>query len=181
MHVRRENPGELYSADGNVYQLEHLMREYGNDVLRTAYLYVKDLSSAEDIFQEVFLKVNQYLHTFEEQSSVKTWIIRITINLCKDYIKSAYQRKVVPMMEFKEDTLISEDIYGDIEKEETKQTVTDAVLQLPEHYKEVVLCVYYQEMSIHETAKSLHIPEGTVKSRLARAKEKLRINLEGRL
>ena len=52
---------------------------------------------------------------------------------------------------------------------------------LPKHYREVVLCVYYQDMSLKETAQTLHIAEGTVKSRLKRAKERLKVCLEGRL
>ena len=90
------------------YDIETLMRQYGNDVLRTAYMYVKDVHTAEDIFQDVFIKVNQKLSTFEGNSSIKTWIIRITINTCKDYLKSAWNRRVVPMMEYQEDAIVSE-------------------------------------------------------------------------
>lgn len=74
-----------HSEDSPAYEIEALIREYGNDVLRTAYMYVKDIHTAEDIFQEVFIKVNQKLSTFEGNSSIKTWIIRITINACKDF------------------------------------------------------------------------------------------------
>lgn len=163
------------------YDLEVLMREYGNDVLRTAYLYVNDMSAAEDIFQEVFIKVNQNLATFRGESSIKTWIIRITINMCKDHLKSAYQRKVVPMMDYKEDAIISEDCSSEVEKMEEARTIREAVQNLSENDKDVILCVYYQEMSMKETAEYLNIPEGTVKSRLLRAKEKLKKQLEGRL
>ena len=103
---------------------------------------------------------------FEGNSSIKTWIIRITINLCKDYLKSAYQRSVVPMMDFVEDSISSEDSFDEIERIETAKTVKEAVQMLPKHYREVVLCVYYQDMSLKETAQTLHIAEGTVKSRL---------------
>lgn len=173
--------GMLYSADGTCYNLEELMHEYGNDVLRTAYLYINDMSAAEDIFQEVFIRVNQSISAFNGKSSIKTWIIRITINLCKDHLKSAYQRKVVPILDFKEDNLISDDSYDEVFKAEDTKIVREAILELPIQYKEVVLCVYYQEMSMKETAKALKIPEGTVKTRLLRAKERLKKSLEGRL
>ena len=87
----------------SAYTLEELMREYGNDVLRMAYLYVKDIHTAEDIFQEVFLKVNQKLDTYEGRSSVKTWLLSITMNTCKDFLKSAYQKRVVPMFDYLEE------------------------------------------------------------------------------
>ncbi|MBE5960581.1 MAG: sigma-70 family RNA polymerase sigma factor [Lachnospiraceae bacterium] len=161
--------------------LECLMRLYGNDVLRTAYLYVKDAQIAEDMFQEVFLKVNRNLDSFRGESSIKTWMIRITINTCKDYLKSAYHNKVVPMMDFMEESIASEEEFDRIEKKETAHTVKEAVMALPETYKDVVLCVYYQDMSMDDTAQYLNVPVGTVKSRLSRAKEKLRSLVEGRL
>ena len=165
----------------SAYDIETLMRQYGNDVLRTAYMYVKDIHSAEDIFQDVFIKVNQKLSTFEGNSSIKTWIIRITINTCKDYLKSAWNRRVVPMMEYQEDAIVSESDYEEVEKQDTKELIMQSVLSLPEKYKDVVLCVYFQDMSIAETASALQIAEGTAKSRLSRARQKLKSLLEGRV
>lgn len=163
------------------YDIETLIRQYGNDVLRTAYLYVRDSSTAEDIFQDVFIKVNQKLSTFEGNSSIKTWIIRITINTCKDYIKSAWNKRVVPMMEYQEDMIISESDYEDVEKKDTRELIRKTVLSLPAKYKDVILCVYFQDMSVTEAAKTLNIAEGTAKSRLSRARQKLKSVLEGRI
>ena len=162
------------------YNIETLMREYGNDVLRTAYSYVKDRFTAEDIFQDVFIKAYKNLDNFREESGIKTWLIRITINTCKDYLKSAYNRKVVPMMEFKEDSLTSEDDFEEVENKDRDRFVKETVMTLPEGYREVLLCVYYHEMSVAETAESLGIAEGTVKSRLSRARELMKTKLEGR-
>lgn len=163
------------------YDIETLMRQYGNDVLRTAYMYVKDIHTAEDIFQDVFIKVNQKLSTFEGNSSIKTWIIRITINTCKDYLKSAWNRRVVPMMEYQEDAIISESDYDDVENKDTKDLIKKTVLELPAKYRDVVLCVYFQDMTIIEAAKTLNIAEGTAKSRLSRARLRLKEVLEGRI
>ena len=163
------------------YDIESLIRQYGNDVLRTAYMYVKDMHTAEDIFQEVFIKVNQKLSTFEGNSSIKTWIIRITINTCKDYLKSAWNRRVVPMMEYQEDAIISESDYVDVENQDTKELIKKTVLSLPAKYKDVILCVYFEDMTITEAAVVLHIAEGTAKSRLSRARQKLKSVLEGRI
>lgn len=163
------------------YDIEALIRQYGNDVLRTAYMYVKDLHLAEDIFQDVFIKVNQKLSTFEGNSSIKTWIIRITINTCKDYLKSAWIRRVVPMMEYQEDSLISETDYDIVEKQDTKDMIMKEVLSLPSKYKDIVLCVYYHQMSLTEAAGVLNIAEGTAKSRLSRARKRLKAALEGRI
>lgn len=170
-----------FSEKSPAYDIETLMRQYGNDVLRTAYMYVKDVHTAEDIFQDVFIKVNQKLSTFEGNSSIKTWIIRITINTCKDYLKSAWNRRVVPMMEYQEDAIVSESDYEEVEKQDTNQLVKQTVLSLPEKYRDVVLCVYFQEMTITEAANALGIAEGTAKSRLSRARLRLKEVLEGRI
>ncbi|HBY71835.1 MAG TPA: RNA polymerase subunit sigma [Lachnospiraceae bacterium] len=169
------------SENTAAYDIENLIRQYGNDVLRTAYMYVKDSHTAEDIFQEVFIKVNQKLSTFEGNSSIKTWIIRITINTCKDYLKSAWNRKVIPMMEYQEDQIISDTDFDSVESQDTNDIIKTAVLSLPAKYKDVVLCVYYNEMTIAEAAIVLRVAEGTVKSRLSRARQKLKSALEGRV
>ncbi|MBO4414660.1 MAG: sigma-70 family RNA polymerase sigma factor [Lachnospiraceae bacterium] len=163
------------------YDIETLMRQYGNDVLRTAYSYVNDRLAAEDCFQEAFIKAYKNLKNFRGESSVKTWLIRITVNVCKDYLKSAYQKHVVPMMEFEEDAIVSENDFEEVENKDRNRQILDAVNSLPEHYREVIMCVFYNEMSIEETAASIGVAAGTVKSRLHRAKEQLKNILEGRL
>ena len=158
--------------------LESMMRTYGNDVLRTAYMYVKDIHTAEDIFQEVFIKADRNKENFRGESSVKTWLIRITVNACKDYLKSAYNRRVTPLQEFQENALMSENDFDGVERKETQQEVRNAVMSLPESHRDVVLCVYFQNMTVPEAAKALGLAEGTVKSRLSRAKDKLKQLLE---
>ncbi len=171
----------MYEEKQPVYDIETLMRQYGNDVLRTAFMYVKDSHLAEDIFQDVFIKVNKNLSTFQGNSSIKTWIIRITINTCKDYLKSAWNQKVVPMTEYEENTIHTDEDYTAVEQQDQNQMIRETVLKLPDKYKDIILCVYFQDMTINEAANILKIAEGTAKSRLSRAKEKLKNCLEGRL
>ncbi len=168
-------------TENTVYDIETLMREYGNDVLKTAYSFVRDREAAKDLFQETFIKANYNLDKFRGESSIKTWLIRITVNVCKDYLKSAYQKKVVPMTQVEEDSLRVEDDYEQIENEDRDEQIRRAVNSLPENYREVVLCVYFREMSVADTSAALGVPEGTIKSRLSRAREVLKSKLEGRL
>ena len=157
--------------------LETLMRQYGNDVLRLAYLYVKEYHLAEDIFQDVFLKVNQNLKQFREESSIKTWILRITVNTCKDYLKSAYHNRVQMLSEAEEQTLAAEDVYEKVEKKQDLRYVRELLEQMPKKYTEVLWLLYFEEKTLKETASILGIKEGTVKSRASRAKEKLKQEL----
>jgi len=160
------------------YELEHLMRTYGNDVLRMAYSYVKDYDTAEDIFQEVFIKVNANLGEFRGESSIKTWLLRITVNACKDFLKSAYTRRVTMFSEEEEENIPAADMAEEIERKQDGEQIRKALLLLPEKYREVLVCLYFEERSVAETAKVLGISEGTVKSRLSRARDKFRVILE---
>lgn len=164
--------------DGAAYDLETLMRTYGNDVLRMAYSYVKDYDTAEDIFQEVFIKVNAKLDGFRGESSVKTWLLRITVNACKDYLKSAYKQRVTMLEEKEEANIPATDMIEEIEKKQDAAYIREALLKLPEKYREVLVCLYFEERSVVETAKVLGLSEGTVKSRLSRARERFRGILE---
>lgn len=160
------------------YDLETLMRTYGNDVLRVAYSYVKDYDTAEDMFQEVFIKVNGKLDTFRGDSSMRTWLLRITVNTCKDYLKSAYRQRVVMFEEEEEANIPAPDMMEKIEQKQDAVRIRKALLKLPEKYREVLVCLYFEERSVVETAKILGLNEGTVKSRLSRARERFRAVLE---
>jgi RNA polymerase sigma-70 factor, ECF subfamily len=162
-------------------EIERLIDLYGNDVLKTAYLYLKDKQRAEDAFQEVFIKVYKKYSSFKGESSEKTWIISITINVCKDLLRNSWFKRV-----FVTDKIINEDKY----EKDTDETVIklvenkilfDAVITLQPNLKDVVLLYYYQEFSTKEISKVLGVAEGTVRSRLHRAREILKNKLDGRI
>jgi len=167
-------------VEREIAPVDALMKEYGNDVLRTAYCYVKNEGTAREIFQQVYLKVFKNLDSFRNESSIKTWIIRITVNTCKDYLKSVHYRNTVEIDETMENTLAAPDPYEAIEKEQDNMPVRRAVMELPVKYRDVIVCLFYHQLSIKETATVLGLPEGTVKSRCSRAKEVLKVELERR-
>lgn len=162
-------------------KIQSVMQKYGNDVLRTAYYYVKDYQAAEDIFQEVFLKAYKSFSDFQGKSSEKTWLISITINTCKDFLKSSYRQRVVPMLDFMEDTIHTDDNLDRIDREEERQIVRNALMSLPDPYREILILVYFQEFSVKEAAEIMKIKENTAKSHLKRGREKLKKILERRL
>ncbi len=155
------------------YEIERLMNEYGNDVLRMAYLYLKDRHLAEDAFQEVFIRIYHKWDSFRYESNEKTWVIRITINVCKDMLKSNWLKKVI--------FYDLEDIHNssnNVEEEINKKELFNQVLMLPDKYKEVILLYYYQGFSIAEIADILDTTTGTVGSLLSRARALLKENCE---
>lgn len=160
--------------------LENLISLYGNDVLRIATAYTRNPTISEDIFQEVFIKVARNIDKFENRSSEKTWIIRITINTCKDYLKSSWNKKIVPMENIELNSTTSSD--DTIIKQEKSSIIIQEILKLPIKYKEVLLLYYYQDLLTADIAKILRLPEASVRTRLRRArdiiKDKLKIALE---
>ena len=76
-------------------EIERLIDEYGNDVLRISYIYLKDKYLAEDAFQEVFVKVYKNFSKFRRNSTEKTWILSITMNTCKDMLRNSWFKRVL--------------------------------------------------------------------------------------
>ena len=153
--------------------VERLIEDYGQEVYRIAYFYIKDRQLAEDVFQEVFYKVMKNYHKFQHQSSEKTWLTRITINTCKDLLRTNWIKLVTTFSTWQEPQSDYEAPF-DIEKQEEYQELYQMIQKLPTKYKDVILLFYYKELSYEEISQILGIPEGTVRSRLARARTKLK-------
>ncbi|RDU36884.1 RNA polymerase factor sigma C [Neobacillus piezotolerans] len=162
-------------ARGNEAKLEEIMGAYGSHVKRLIYSYVKDWGIAGDLAQDVFVAVFMKLESFEGRSSYKTWVYTIAVNRSKDYLKSWHYRhmavaeKVFSLMKdlkrTPEETAI--------EKDGNRQLL-EAVWSLPLKYREVILLHFYQDLTVSEISETLGLPLATVKTRLLRAKEKIR-------
>lgn len=143
---------------------------YADTVKRICILHLKNVSDTEDIFQEVFLKYAMSDIVFENEEHEKAWLIRVTFNQCKDLMKSFFRRKTVPL-----DSVITP---AD-RSEEDHSDVLEAVLQLPQKYRNVVYLHYFEGYSAVEISKMLNGNVNTIYTLLSRAKEKLKNRLGG--
>lgn len=154
--------------------LEKVMIEYGNELVRLAFSYVKDTEIAKDMVQNTFIKCYKNLDSFRYDAQIKTWLYRITINECKDYLKS-WNYKMVQVKSFINETARS--ILPSVEKtvidKYNNENMKDTISTLPKEYREVVYLFYYDSLKTEEIAKVLDIPVNTVKTRLRRAKQRL--------
>jgi RNA polymerase sigma-70 factor, ECF subfamily len=176
MSIPNRKPDDFHKDD----LLERIMIEHGNDVLYLAFSYVKDRTIAEDIAQEVFISAYTNLDRFQWESSVKTWLYRITVNKCKDYLKSWNYRSTILSNVFElaigaQKEKETEKIL--IEKDE-KSHLANLIFSLPLKYREVIFLFYFEEMSLNEITQTLNINVNTLKSRLSRAKQLLKKELE---
>jgi RNA polymerase sigma-70 factor (ECF subfamily) len=153
-------------------RLYFLMNQYGEEIKRLVYTYTKNWSQTEDLTQEIFLNVHIHLHTFQNQSSLKTWIYQIAINKCKDYLRSWYYKKTVitdKVFQIKNDHSPEQEYLVS----EQKQVINQFILELPVKYREVIILYYFKDFSIEETAAALDMNMNTIKSRLSRARRML--------
>jgi len=159
----------------SIQQLEAWMACYGNGILRTCYLYLKDAALAQDAMQDTFVKAWQKMHTFEARngSSVKTWLTHIAVNTCRDYRRSRWLRWVDMRRSIEELPLAAHNPEGE------EREMFESVLALPDKYREVIIMYYYQEMTLEAAASILGISKSTVHHRLDKARKMLRIELEG--
>jgi len=167
-----------FRQNENPADIEALILSCGDDILRICTVYLKDRDAAEDAFQEVFLKVFQSRARFEGRSDIKTWLIRIAINTCKDMLKSSWRRHTVPM----DETAGAENaaaylIEDDVLERQERRRVLEAVQELPVIYKDVVILHYYYGYALGEISKMLGMREASVRSRMFRAKALLRQRL----
>lgn len=152
--------------------LEQLMEEYGTIVLRTAFFYTGDRHLAEDISQEVFLRAYRNWSSFRGDSTVKTWLTAIAVNVCRDKmgVRMFSEQPTDPtQLERGRTVSVEEEALKRLEKGEVLQHV----LRLPLPYQEALYLYYYLDFGTREIAEATSSPEGTVRNRLHRAREAL--------
>ena len=135
-------------------------------------MILKSKELAEDVYQETFLRVCRSFSSYRRESSEKTWITSIAVNICRDYLRSSWKKRVVVTEDFltySSDT----DTEELIEKRNEKKELLEAIMKLPDKYRQIIHLYYYQEMDVKDIASVLKIPGGTVKSRLFKARNLL--------
>ena len=145
-----------------------LFGAYADMVYRLAFLRTRSSSDAEDVLQEVFLRVLRRRPLWNDAEHQKAWFLKVTVNCSKTLLTSAFRRQTVPETEDAALTMMEHDT-----------DVYAAVLALPEKYRTVVHLHYYEGYGVKEIAGVLRLPENTVKSHLFRARDMLREQLKG--
>lgn len=155
------------------HAFKEIMETYSDYLLRIAYLYVKDWQVAEDIVQDTFLSYYVRFEQFEERASLKTYLVRIAINKCKDYLKSWKYRKLSLTNQF----FGGKNDHAHAIEQQERLDIANAVLSLPITLREVTIHYYYEELSVLEVAELLSLSDNTVKTRLRRARHLLKEQL----
>ena len=170
-----EEAGDVQAAEsGGMAYFEELYERYATDVLRVCYFYLGDRQKAEDVCQDVFVRLITTSPTLQEGRE-KAWLLKVALNRCRDLWRGAWLKRVVLGSPAFELVPAPDEIDSLAEKQEIMQ----AINQLPATFKEVILLHYYQGYGISEIAEMMELPEGTISSRLSRGRKKLETILKG--
>ena len=146
------------------------IEQYADMVRRICMIHLKNYEDAEDIFQTVFLKYVLRSEPFDSPEHEKAWIIRVTVNACRDLLKSFFRSRTVSL-----DQLIEKPQ----DMPEDHSDILEAVLKLPARFRDVVYLHYYEGYSAPEIGRILKKNPNTVYTLLARARQLLKTRLEG--
>ncbi|MDD2647202.1 MAG: RNA polymerase sigma factor [Eubacteriales bacterium] len=153
---------------------EEMYEKYAQDVLRVSYFYLGDRQKAEDVCQDVFVRLLTNTPVIQEGRE-KAWLLKVALNRCRDLWRAAWAKRVVlgsPAFE----------LYpapDDIKQTDDRTEIMQAIAKLPAGFKEVIYLHYYQGYGIAEMAQILALPEGTISSRLSRGRKKLEEIMKG--
>ncbi|MFD0670370.1 RNA polymerase sigma factor [Cohnella sp. GCM10027633] len=162
----------MVDTDDHKQLLDELMTAYGKDVWNYAFSITRKWDLADDITQEVFIKVFRNMNAFRRDASVKTWLLTITRNTAIDFKRSAFLRKVTLMDTF-EDRGQRQSAESEMMEQLATSDLWKLVLQLPTKYREAMILFAHYQLSLKEIAQMLGVSEGTVKSRMFHARQKL--------
>lgn len=148
--------------------VDEAFRRYGDRVFTAAFQLCRSREDADDVVQDTFLRYHTTQMDYESEEHIKAWLLRTAINRSKDLIKSFWRVHTTPW----------EDYMNELEFVQPEDKgLFEAVMKLPKKYRIVVHLFYYEEYSVEEIGKILHLPAGTVKSQLSRARKLLKNEL----
>ncbi len=152
-----------------MHDCESVIREHGPMVWRLALAYLRSVSDAEDVFQEVFLRYVQHADRLESDEHRKAWLIRVTINCCRSVQRQWLRRR---------QTTLEDGLPVPFESPE-ESAVDEAMARLPHKYRAAIHLHYYEGYTTDEIARMTHQRPSAVRTQLTRARRKLGELLKG--
>ena len=150
---------------------DRYVRLYRSSVTRTAVCILRDADEAEDIAQDVFLRLYTYSGSFTGDEHVRSWLLRCTANLSIDALRSFRRKNTVSLADIGEQPALNNE----------KNTVLPAIMTLPAKQRIAIYLHYYEGYSVQETAVILKISQSAVKQRMKSGREKLKALIKGEI
>jgi RNA polymerase sigma-70 factor, ECF subfamily len=158
--------------DGDVAAFEGIVRRWQGPLVNMAWRYCRDRSRAEEMAQDALVRAWRGLASWRRESSFSTWLFALAANVFRNELRR-FPTVTLPLEDAPEPAQAAGQLSGLAERER-HEVLRRAVLTLPPRYREPVILFYFHEMDVAAAARTLAMPEGTLKARLARARELLR-------
>lgn len=165
---------------GDSSAFEGIVRRWQGPLVNLAYRFCRDRSRAEEMAQEAFLRAYRSLDRWRREGFFSTWLFALATNLYCSELRRI-PMKTVCLDDVAEPRDARRAVDGRLEDEDRDRAVRRAVFTLPQKYREALILFYFHDMDVPSAARSLALPEGTVKARLSRGREMLRSKLSQRL
>jgi RNA polymerase sigma-70 factor, ECF subfamily len=150
-----------------------LMRRHNRSLFRTARAILRDDAAAEDALQEAWLRAYKAMDTFRGEAKLRTWLVRIVVN--EALARRRKDQRRLPVAQETEQAILKQDEpEGLAQRSELRRRLVAKIRLLPDPFRAVFMLRAVEELSVHETAAALHIPESTVRTRFFRARSHLR-------
>lgn len=156
---------------GDAAAFEEIVRRWQTPIVNLAWRFFRDRGRAEEIAQDVFLRAWRALPAWRGDSAFSTWLFALAVNVCRSELRRR------PVLHVPLGGLPLPGTDPDRGGDEREDIVRRAVLTLPEKYRDAVVLFYFHDKNIADAARTLGLPEGTVKARLSRGRELLRKRL----
>lgn len=157
---------------GEEEAFRQIVEDYGNKLLKTCYLILRDREEAEDVVQETFTKVFRKMGTFREESGLYTWIYTIALNISRDRL-----RKKRYILTLEDEVVGNTDVETHVEMSIDREILRKGIFEMNSLYREVLVLFYFEDLSIKEISNLLNEKEGTIKSKLSRGRNILKEGL----
>ena len=148
-------------------RIENIINLYGDLLYRTGIMILGNSQDVQDVLQEVMLKVLQKMPEFHDSEHEKAWLLRVTINLCKDMLRFRFRHQYIQIDELEIEAVDTDD-----------RQLLQEIIQLPPRWRIVLLLHYVEGYSLKEIADILSVSENAVKKRMQRAKVELKKKLQ---
>ncbi|MBN3039486.1 MAG: sigma-70 family RNA polymerase sigma factor [Candidatus Omnitrophica bacterium] len=160
---------------GDKEGFEMLVKKYQNHVVNIVYSLAGRISEAEDIAQDIFMKVYNNLSSFNRKAQFSTWLYRISVNTTYSHLRG--RKQFVPLENIKRENSIGKNSREQLESKEKSEIIKKAIAELPFKFRSVLVLKEIEGLSYKDIAKTLGCRIGTVESRLFRAREMLKSKL----
>jgi RNA polymerase sigma-70 factor (ECF subfamily) len=159
---------------GDTSAFEGIVRRWQGPLINLAYRFCHDRSRAEEMAQEAFLRAYRALGHWRKDAVFSTWLFALATNLYRSELRRIPARGVSLPLDDIAEPVDARACDGGLEDRDRDLAVRRAVLALPAKYREALILFYFHDMDVTAAARSLNLPEGTVKARLFRGREMLR-------